>query len=104
MNISNIIDNSNNNNNNNNNSNTFSTTTIRFIRKYHTESPFNSWYIGGVLFLFTFILGLLFASHYQNNSCQAFWMRFIPILSASPRQGSASTNSFINRIVNPVHV
>ncbi|CAF3361880.1 unnamed protein product [Rotaria socialis] len=99
MNISNIIDN---NNNINNSSNTFSTTTIRFIRKYHTENPFNSWYIGGVLFLFTFMLGLVFASHYQQNCCQIFLIRLMPTLSTSPRQGS--TNSFINRIINPVHV
>ncbi|CAF0733304.1 unnamed protein product [Rotaria sordida] len=53
------------------------TTTIQSIQKYYVENPFDSWYIGGLIFMVTVILVLLYANFYQENSFQILWTRLL---------------------------
>ncbi|CAF2601942.1 unnamed protein product [Rotaria sp. Silwood2] len=95
MNLSNILD-------NNNNNTTFLITTLQSTRKSYVENPFNSWYIGGILFLCTFLLVLLCANYYHKNYCQICLARLMPNLYMTQSPPSSSTHSFVNRVVDPV--
>lgn len=83
---------------------TLSTTTLRSIRKYYVANPFNSWYIGGVLFLCTFMLGLVYANYYRKNCCHQFWMRLLDSLHISHLQTASTNNPSTHRILNPAFV
>ncbi|CAF0815316.1 unnamed protein product [Rotaria sordida] len=97
MNLSNILD-------NNNNNNTFSITTLQSIRKSYVENPFNSWYIGGILFLCSFLLILVGANYYHKNYCQLCLKYLTPNHQITQTPPSSSTHSFVNRVVDPVLV
>ncbi|CAF0880773.1 unnamed protein product [Rotaria sp. Silwood1] len=98
MNLSNILD------NNNNNNNTFLITTLQPTQKSYVENPFNSWYIGGILFLCTFLSVLLCANYYHKNYCQICLTRLIPNLYRTQTSESSSPHSFVNRVVDPVFI
>jgi hypothetical protein len=56
---------------------TFFLTTIRTPRNTYVRSPFDSWYIGGILFMLTVILVLLYANFYRENAFQILWTRLL---------------------------
>jgi hypothetical protein len=65
--------------------NSFLTTTTRPIRNsYVKKNPFDSWYIGGILFMCTIIFVLLYANHYRENSYQIFCIRLLTKLRIIP--------------------
>lgn len=88
----------------NNSNDIFSTTIISSTRRYYSESPFNSWYLGGVLFLFTFIFGLVCANYYRKNCLQLMWMRLLTQIYNTLRRSSSSIESSTDRTVEPVLV
>ncbi len=93
MNISNIFLNS---------TNTFSTEIIRPIRKYYTKNPFDSWYIGGILFMCTVMFVLLYANYYRENACQICWIRLLTKLRIIPPLSSTSIPSSLHHTNNPL--
>ncbi len=52
-------------------------TTKRTRSSYVKSHPFDSWYIGGLLFMLTVILVLLYANFYRENSFQILWIRLL---------------------------
>jgi type II secretory pathway component PulF len=85
------------------NNNTFSTTiTIRPIRKYYVKNPFDSWYIGGILFMCIVILVLLYANYYRENSCRLFCIRLLIKLRIIQPLQSSSTPSSLHQEINPI--
>jgi hypothetical protein len=94
MNISNIFDN-----------HTFSittTTTTRPIRIYYLKNPFDSWYIGGILFMCTVMLVLLYANYYRENACQIIWFRLLAKLRIIQPSSSSSIPSPLYRAADPL--
>lgn len=93
MNISNIFS---------NNSSTFSptTTTVRPIGRY-VKNPFDSWYIGGILFMCTVMFVLLYANYYRENTCQIFWIRLLTKLGLVPTLPSSSISPTQRHLDDP---
>jgi len=77
------------------------TSTARTIERY-VKSPFDSWYIGGLLFMLTVILVLLYANFYEKNTFQILWIRLLTKLhiipSSSSQAISSSSHSTMNRL------
>jgi hypothetical protein len=91
MNISNTFNNS-----------TISITTIQPIRKNYLKNPFDSWYIGGILFMCTIMLVLLYANYYRKNACQILWMRLLTKLRIIEPPSSSSMPPSLHRAVDPL--
>jgi len=53
------------------------TTTKRTVNKYVKSHPFDSWYIGGLLFMLSVIFVLLYANFYRENAFQILWIRVL---------------------------
>jgi len=70
-----------------------STTTKRISEKYIKNQPFDSWYIGGLLFMLTVILVLLYANFYRENAFQILWQRFLLKLNIRPSTASTTSSS-----------
>jgi len=64
------------------------TSTLRPLRKPFVKNPFDSWYIGGLLFMCTLMFVLLYANYYRENSCQNFWIRLLIKLRLLPSHTS----------------
>ena len=79
---------------------TLSITTIRSIRKYYRKNPFDSWYIGGILFMCTIMLVLLYANYYRENACQILWIRLLTKLRIIQPSSSSSIPSPLYRAVD----
>ncbi|CAF0885361.1 unnamed protein product [Adineta ricciae] len=60
------------------------TARIRTTTRY-VESPLNSWYIGGILFMLSVILVLLYANFYRENAFQILWHRLLTKLHITHR-------------------
>ena len=90
MNISNILYN-----------NTLSTT-IRPNRNYYVTNPFDSWYVGGILFMCTIMLVLLYANYYRDNYCQECWLRLLRKICFMQPLQSSSTVPTLNRANDPL--
>jgi hypothetical protein len=60
------------------------TTTIRSLKKPYVKNPFDSWYIGGILFMCTIMFVLLYANYYRKNSCQIFCAHIFTKLGILP--------------------
>ena len=76
------------------------TSTTQINGRYE-ESPFNSWYIGGLLFMFSVIVVLLYANFYEKNTFQTLWFRLLTklhIMPASSQTISLSSHSTVNRL------
>jgi hypothetical protein len=85
-----------------NNTQIFSTTIIRPIRKYYVKNhPFDSWYIGGILFMCTVMFVLLYANYYRENYCQMFWIRLLTKLRILPSLPSSSISPSLCRTNDP---
>lgn len=56
---------------------TIASETIQSIKKYNATSPFDSWYVGGLLFMVTVIFVLLYANFYRENTIQLLWTRIL---------------------------
>ena len=70
------------------------TTTIRTMKKYYVKNPFDSWYVGGILFMLMVILVLLYANFYRENTFQLLWIQFLTkIRVIQPPPSSSSTSS-----------
>lgn len=54
------------------------------LRKTSTRNPFDSWYIGGILFMCTVMFVLLYANYYRENTCQICWIRLLTKLGLLP--------------------
>jgi hypothetical protein len=68
------------------------TTTIRTMKKYYVKNPFDSWYVGGILFMLMVILVLLYANFYRENTFQLLWIQFLTkIRLIQPPASSSST-------------
>jgi len=80
-----------------NNTNIFSTTTIRSIQKHYLKNPFDSWYIGGILFMCTVMFVLLYANYYRENACQILWIRLLTKLRIIPPSASSSISPSFHR-------
>ncbi|UJR28667.1 hypothetical protein I4U23_009896 [Adineta vaga] len=78
-------------------------TTIRTTTRY-VESPLNSWYIGGIMFMLTVILVLLYANFYRENTFQLLWYRLLTKLHITPISPSTTFTSIssptIDRLPN----
>ncbi|CAF2515877.1 unnamed protein product [Rotaria sp. Silwood2] len=75
-------------------------TTIRTTKKYYVANPFDSWYIGGLLFMVTVILVLLYANFYHENSFQILWARLLIKLRLI--QPSSLTRPSSHAVINGV--
>ena len=78
------------------------TSTIRPMRQYYLENPFDSWYVGGILFMCTIMLVLLYANYYRENACQILWMHLLTKLGISRPVTSSSTPPSSHRAVDPL--
>jgi hypothetical protein len=58
----------------------------------YVKRPFDS-YIGGLLFMFTVIVVLLYANFYQENTFQILWIRLLTKLHIIPPPSSSQTIS-----------
>ncbi len=56
---------------------TTTATTKRTNDSYVKSHPFDSWYIGGLLFMLAVILVLLYANFYRENAFQILWIRLL---------------------------
>lgn len=54
-----------------------STLTRRNVSKNFVKSPFDSWYIGGILFLATVMFVLLYANYYRENMFRECWYNLL---------------------------
>ncbi len=77
------------------------TTTKPTRTPYVKSQPFDSWYIGGLLFMLTVILVLLYANYYRENAFQILWNRFLIKLHLIPTS-SQITRSSSNPVINTV--
>ncbi|CAF0900155.1 unnamed protein product [Rotaria sp. Silwood1] len=74
--------------------------TIRTTKKYYVANPFDSWYIGGLLFMVTVILVLLYANFYHENSFQILWTQLLIKLHII--QPSSLRNRSSHAVINGV--
>lgn len=73
--------------------------TVRPHREYYVTNPFDSWYVGGILFMCTIMLVLLCANYYRENCCQDYWIRILRRLCLLPQlQSSSLTLPSLNRL------
>jgi hypothetical protein len=84
--------------------NTFLTTTIQSTRKYYVKNPFDSWYVGGILFMCTVILVLLYANYYRENTCHLFWIKFLTKIRIIELPPSSTSSPSCHRTVNSLLV
>jgi hypothetical protein len=82
--------------------NTLSTTIIQSTRKYYVKNPFDSWYVGGILFMCTVILVLLYANYYRENTCHLFWIKLLTKLRIIELPPSSTSSPSHNRAVDPL--
>jgi len=78
------------------------TTTKRTMNKYVKSHPFDSWYIGGLLFMLTVILVLLYANFYRENAFQILWIRLLTklrLIQPSSQNIPSSSHPAMNTIV-----
>lgn len=87
-----------------NNSYLFSTITIRSIKKSEYKNPFDSWYIGGILFMCTVMFVLLYANYYRENTCQIIWFRLLTKLHLIPSLPTSSMSSTIHHFNDPLTI
>ncbi len=83
---------------------TTTTTTItkRIMNKYVKSQPFDSWYIGGLLFMLMVIMVLLYANYYRENAFQILWNRLLTklrIIRPSLQTTLSSSNPPMNTIL-----
>ena len=87
---------------------TYTLTIRRSTAEPFVKNPFDSWYIGGILFMSTVMFVLLYANYYRENMFEHCWLllltklRFIqrpPTLSAA-----SSFPSPIHRGTEPILV
>ncbi len=76
-------------------------TTIRPNRNYYLTNPFDSWYIGGILFMCTIMLVLLYANYYRENACQECWTRLLRKICLMQPLPSSSIGPSRNRVNDP---
>ena len=72
------------------------------ITNYVKTHPFDSWYIGGLLFMLTVILVLLYANYYRENALQILWNRFLTklgLIQPSSTQSLTSSHPAMNTIL-----
>ncbi|UJR20882.1 hypothetical protein I4U23_023991 [Adineta vaga] len=93
MNISNVLINS-----------TFSTTIRPQRADYYLSNPFDSWYVGGILFMCTIMLVLLYANYYRENSCQECWFRILKLCGLTQPLSSSVNRPSLNHINDPLFV
>lgn len=82
--------------------NTSTNTTKRTIDTYVKSHPFDSWYIGGLLFMLTVILVLLYANYYRENAIQILWYRFlvkVGFIQPVSTQTLTSSNPAMNTVL-----
>ncbi len=79
---------------------TFSSTTT--TRTFYVKNPFDSWYIGGLLFMLTVILVLLYANYYRENTFQILWIRLLiklhiipPLSQTTPSSSHPAMNTLL---------
>ena len=87
------------------NNETLLTTTsiVTSIENPYNKSPFDSWYIGGLLFMLIVLLVLLYANFYRENSLNILWTQLLMKLhivqsssqTSSPVTPSATTSVLI---------
>ncbi|CAF1601852.1 unnamed protein product [Adineta ricciae] len=70
---------------------------IRTTTRY-AESPLNSWYIGGILFMLTVILVLLYANFYRENAFQILWHRLLTKLHITHRPITSELSPATDRL------
>jgi len=78
------------------------TATERTINKYVKSHPFDSWYIGGLLFMLTVILVLLYANFYRENAFQILWIRLLTklrLIQPSSQNIPPSSHPVINTLL-----
>lgn len=81
------------------------TTTKRIDDIYVKQYPFDSWYIGGLLFMLTVILVLLYANYYRENTFQILWIRLLTKLhlvqpsSSETIPSSSSSQPALNTLI-----
>lgn len=81
---------------------TTTNTTKRTISTYVKAHPFDSWYIGGLLFMLTVILVLLYANYYRENAFQILWYRFLSklgLIQLTSTRTLTSSNAAMETIV-----
>jgi type II secretory pathway component PulF len=79
------------------------TSTERMKTLYVKSHPFDSWYIGGLLFMLIVILVLLYANYYRENAFQILWNRLLLKLHLIPPISSSEiTRSSSNPAINTV--
>ncbi|CAF1063369.1 unnamed protein product [Adineta ricciae] len=76
-------------------------TTIRPKRDYYVTNPFDSWYVGGLLFMCTIMLVLLYANYYRENSCQECWFYVLKKLGFTQTLPAVDSRASINHRNNP---
>ncbi|CAF1096503.1 unnamed protein product [Adineta steineri] len=88
------------------NNSTLSTTaiTIQPKRDYYVTNPFDSWYVGGILFMCTVMFVLLYANYYRENACHNCWMRVLGKFGLTQPLPVYSHRSSLNHINNAVVV
>ena len=77
-------------------------TTKSTINNYVKNHPFDSWYIGGLLFMLTVILVLLYADYYRENAFQILWYRFLTklgLIQPATTQTMTSSNPAMNTVL-----
>ena len=62
------------------------------------KNPFDSWYIGGIIFMLTVIMMLLCVNFYRENSFQILWTQLLVTLhiTQSSSQAVPSSSNSIN--------
>jgi hypothetical protein len=93
MNTSNMFD---------NNTLIITTTTIRTMKKYYVKNPFDSWYVGGLLFMLSVILVLLYANFYRENAFQILWTRLLTKLHLIQPSSSQVISPSPHPAINPL--
>ena len=59
-------------------------TTRQPSKPHYVKNPFDSWYIGGILFMLMVICVLLYANFYRENAFQILWTRLLTKLHIIP--------------------
>ena len=84
------------------NTTTSSVSTRRATAKIFVKNPFDSWYIGGILFLSTVMFVLLYANYYRENMFQRFWYGLLFRLGFIPQMPTfVCTSPSIERVNDP---
>lgn len=76
-------------------------TTKQMDDKYIKSHPFDSWYVGGLLFMLTVILVLLYANYYRENTFQILWNRLLiklHLIQPLPQTLPSSSHSVIDTL------